>query len=73
MSLYVDHTWSFPNSVKVVAAAGECLKAVLATSTGSEVLNKLEISGECDQWCDYLVPFKLLKRKRVNNILCHVN
>ena len=59
---------NFLISVKVVAVAGECLKAVLATSSGSEVLNKLETSGECDQWCGYLVPFKTLKRKKVNSL-----
>ena len=53
------------NSVKVVAASGECLKGILATSSGSEVLNKLETSGDCDHWCGYLVPFKPQKRIRV--------
>lgn len=54
-----------------MAAAGECLKAILATSSGSEVLNKLETGGECDQWCGFLVPFKLMKRKKVLCLVCY--
>ncbi len=54
-------------SINVVAASGECLRAVLASKTGAAVLCKLEEDTETEalSWCHYLQPFKPQKRKKV--------
>jgi len=49
----------------VVAAASQCIKAILATSTGNSVLQKLETFGDCVEWSSYLMPFKPSKRRKV--------
>ena len=53
------------DSVEVVKASGECLRAVLLTKTGAGVLSKLEGLAPGDSWCAYLEPFKPGKKKKV--------
>ena len=53
----------------MVAAASQCIKAILATGSGAGVLQKLETSGESDEWSSYLIPFKPSRRRKVHRIL----
>ena len=64
----------FPCSINVVAASGECLRTVLASSKGASMLSKLEeeMENEAFLWCRYLQPFKpfkLPKRRKVMELL----
>ena len=60
----------FSASVEVVCASGECLRGVLATKTGGQVLEKLEEIYLEDGWHLYLEPFKPQKKRKVR-ALCY--
>ena len=51
----------FP-SITVVEASSHCLRAILSTTSGSTVLNKLEQSA-IDPWYSLLEPFRQNKKK----------
>ena len=53
------------HSIEVVQASGECLRAVLATKTGGQVLGKVEEMCLENDWHLYLEPFKPQRRKKV--------
>jgi len=53
------------HSIEVVQASGECLRAVLATKTGGQVLGKVEEMCLENEWHLYLEPFKPQRRKKV--------
>ena len=61
-------------SVQVVQASGECLRAVLATKIGGQVLGKVEEMCLENEWHLYLEPFKPQRRKKVREdpVLCCV-
>ena len=69
--LTISHCCSIP----VVKAAGECLREVLASKSGSTLLTQLEEKQEEEVdverlwWCRYLHPFKPHKKKKVNRLL----
>ena len=54
----------------MVCASGECLRGVLATKTGGQVLGKLEEIRLEDGWHLYLEPFKPQKKRKVR-ALCY--
>lgn len=51
----------------MVQASGECLRAVLATKTGGQVLGKVEEMCLENEWHLYLEPFKPQRRKKVRD------
>ena len=60
----------FPASIVVVRTSGECLRGVLATRTGGQVLGKLEEICLEEGWHLYLEPFKPQKKRKVR-ALCY--
>ena len=52
-------------SIAVVHASSDCLRSILSTISGANVLGKLQQNYPNLSWCLTLEPFKTTKKKKV--------